>query len=337
MTINPSKITNVSLFVTIWLLSAIVICSCSSRGDPPPVGRKVSVILRFDTGMPVVFGRDSVIYHIRDDFPGENIIRRYIIKAYPETGDNRSEPIAEWNFYLGNTKDPDCTIELKRYPADSCRLVIWSDYVADTFSDLHYQTDDFNDILLLGDERHAGSDESRDVFRGSGIVGERQDSVVVTMRRPTAKYIITATNLKTILEADETLAENNKGKPDWSKYSACIYYTGYMPCAYNLLGDHPSDSRTGVSFESSLRQLGKDELRLGYDYVFVSNYSTAVQLYIGIFRRDTGKLLAEIPSLEVPLERAGKTIIEAPLQQPGGGGGPGIDPSFDGTINVPVD
>lgn len=331
------RIANVSLFLIIWILSAAAICSCSSNGDPPPVGRKVSVILRFDTGMPVVFGRDSGIYHIRDDFPGENIIRRYTIKAYPETGDNRSEPIAEWKFYLGNTREPDCTIELKKCPADSCRLVIWSDYVAGTFSDLHYQTDDFRDIFLLGDDRHAGSDESRDVFRGSGSVSERQDSIIVTMSRPTAKYIVTATNLKTILEADENYVKSDNRKTDWSKYAARIFYTGYMPCAYNLLGDHPSDSRTGVSFESSLRQLGKDELRLGYDYVFVSNYSTAVQLYIGIFRRDTGKLLAEIPSLEVPLERAGKTILEAPLRPPGGGGGPGIDPSFDGTINVPVD
>lgn len=331
------RIANVSLFLIIWILSAAALCSCSSRGDPPPIGRKVSVILRFDTGMPVFFGRDSCIYHIRNDFPGENIIRRYLIRAYPETGDNRSEPMAEWKFYLGNTTDPDCTIELKRCPTESCRLVIWSDYVADTFSDMHYRTDDFSDILLLGDNGHSGSDESRDVFRGSGSVNQSQDSTIIMMSRPTAKYIITATNLKTILEADDSPGKSVNGKPDWFRYAARIFYTGYMPCAYNLFGDHPSDSRTGVSFESSLRQLGKDELRLGYDYVFVNNYATAVTLYIGIFRRDTGKLLAEIPSLEVPLEREGKTILEVPLQHPGGGGGPGIDPSFDGTINVPVD
>lgn len=337
MTINPSKSTNVSLFVTIWLLSAIAICSCSSRGDPPPVGRTLSVILRFDTGMPVVFGRDSGIYHIRENFPIENILRRHVIKAYPETGENRSRPIAEWKFYLGIITDPDCTIELRGCPLDSCRFVVWSDYVVNTFNDMHYQTDDFSDILLLGDDGHPGSDESRDAFRGSAPVGEKQDSVVVMMSRPTAKYVISATNLNAITESDEAYEGKGAGNTDWSQYMARIFYTGYMPCAYNLLGDHPADSKTGVSFESSLRQLGKDELRLGFDYVFVSNYTTSVKLYIGIYRCDTGKLLAEIPSLEVPLERAGKTILKVPLQSPGQGGGPGIDPSFDGTINVPVD
>lgn len=120
---------------------------------------------------------------------------------------------------------------------------------------------------------------------------------------------------------------------DLNKYRVVFYYSGYMPCAFNMMDDRPCDSSTGVRFSSAITAVDSHEARLGFDYVFVNGRESSVMVTVGIFDED-GTQLSMSNQIEVPIKRSMLTVVKGSFLMQNTGGGVAIDPSFDGEYNI---
>lgn len=111
------------------------------------------------------------------------------------------------------------------------------------------------------------------------------------------------------------------------KYKVILSYNAFMPSSYNFYTDKPSDSSTGISFESSM-SLGDDGIRLGFDYILVDDQTT-MNMNMAIYNPD-GKLIATTSGVEVPIARSKNTIVRGTFLTVSSGGGVTINPGFDG-------
>lgn len=120
---------------------------------------------------------------------------------------------------------------------------------------------------------------------------------------------------------------------DLNKYRVVFYYSGYMPCAFNMMDDKPCDSSTGVRFSSTITAVDDHEARLGFDYVFVNGKESSVMVTVGLFDEE-GTQLSMSNQIEVPIKRSMLTVVKGSFLMQNTGGGVAIDPSFDGEYNI---
>ena len=99
----------------------------------------------------------------------------------------------------------------------------------------------------------------------------------------------------------------------------------------------PFDATTGVNFVSSISETsteGDGTATLGWDYVMVNGEESSVTMALGLYN-DEGQLVGQSSTLNVPIKRGGITVVKDDfLTKTASGGGIGIDPSFDGDINI---
>lgn len=112
-----------------------------------------------------------------------------------------------------------------------------------------------------------------------------------------------------------------------------FYYSGYMPCAFNIMDNKPCDSMTGVSFESTIKAVDEHEARLGFDYVFVNGKESSVMVTVALLDED-GTQLSRSNQIEVPLKRSMLTVVKGSFLIQETGGGVAIDPDFEGEFNI---
>lgn len=166
------------------------------------------------------------------------------------------------------------------------------------------------------------------------------------MERPLAKFEFISTDLQEfITKAMEELSKKKAGQTDardgdtvdpaidLSKYRVVFYYSGYMPCAFNIMDNKPCDSMTGVSFESTIKAVDEHEARLGFDYVFVNGKESSVMVTVALLDED-GTQLSRSNQIEVPLKRSMLTVVKGSFLIQETGGGVAIDPDFEGEFNI---
>lgn len=117
------------------------------------------------------------------------------------------------------------------------------------------------------------------------------------------------------------------------KYKVVFAYNAFMPSTYNLYYDRPSDSSTGVKYESSM-SVGKEGMQLGFDYILVDE-QTIMNLSMSIFNAE-GEQIASTSGVEVPLVRNKNTVVKGTFLTVTSGGGVGINPDFDGEYNIEI-
>ncbi|MCH5226885.1 MAG: hypothetical protein J1F16_03585 [Muribaculaceae bacterium] len=117
------------------------------------------------------------------------------------------------------------------------------------------------------------------------------------------------------------------------KYKVVFAYNAYMPSTYNLYYDRPSDSSTGVRYESSM-SVGKDGMQLGFDYILVDD-QTIMNLSMSIFNAE-GEQIASTSGVQVPIVRSKNTVVKGTFLTVTSGGGVGINPDFDGEYNIEI-
>lgn len=290
--------------------------------EPEPTDNHVAVTLHlnFDTDMPLY----REVIGTRIGRSAEEYDTRYLVNVYPN--DSRAEsrvPGESLVFTQPGTGNPDYEATLQLKPG-AYKFIVWSDRVtAGTTADLHYQTADFQEIALDGHNgRHAGSDESRDAFRGiceETIPEAAEHHIHVAMARPTARFEFVTT--------------------DWTDdFAGCrvrFLYTGYMPCSFNMFTDRPADSRTGVWFDSTIEPTSGTEAVLGFDYVFVNGSEASVAVAIEIYSAK-GERIAASDVIDVPLVRGRLTVVRGEFLTAQGTGGIGIRPDFDGDYNIEI-
>lgn len=240
-------------------------------------------------------------------------------------------PLMEKIIVRSETEGLDWTGEIELSSGEYA-IMVWTDHIGATGNaDHHYSTSDFADVRLRTAGNHPANTDTRDAFCGtyvfSTVDGERQE-VTVDLERPLAKFRFIANDLKDFNTRID-------GTADLSGYYARLIYAGYMPCAYNLFTGRPSDSATGVYFDTPLEAISDTEVDLGFDYVFINHTEGKVMVVVQIIAPN-GETVAQTNALEVPLMRSKVTEVRGKFLTATAKGGIGIDSGFDGDYNIVI-
>ena len=311
--------------------------------DPTEVN--VEVNLTLDLNLPEQGNEENSSARVSAN---TDYLHRFIVEAYF----NR-QPVARQVFVENITDRTHLSLPVSmKLHARSYQLVVWKDYVsAETpEEDLHYNTQSLVPVIP-NRASHTGNTEYKDVFVGTTSLdltayADQWGAVVeqdVTLQRPVARYELIATDV------DKFLQRIADGEVNGETFTARIKYSGYLPVGYNALDNVPKHSLMYMQYNTSfeLPEEGTDELRVGFDYVFVSNEGSAsVPMEIEIVNEENITVANSV--LNVPLERGKNTVWTGEFltgdDQGGQGGdepgedegGIGIDPDYDNETDLGV-
>ena len=312
--------------------------------DPTEVNVKVNLTL--DLNLPEQGNEENSSARVSAN---TDYLHRFIVEAYL----NR-QPVARQVFVESITDRTHLSLPVSmKLHARSYQLVVWKDYVsAETpQEDLHYNTQSLVPVIP-NRASHTGNTEYKDVFVGTTSLdltayADQWGAVVeqdVALQRPVARYELIATDV------DKFLQRIADGEVSGERFTARIKYSGYLPVGYNVLDDVPKHSLMYMQYNTSfdVPEEGTDELRVGFDYVFVSNEGSAsVPMEIEIVNENNVTVANSV--LNVPLERGKNTVWTGEFltgdDQGGQGGGDepgededgiGIDPDYDNETDLGV-
>lgn len=311
--------------------------------DPTEVN--VEVNLTLDLNLPEQGNEENSSARVSAN---TDYLHRFIVEAYF----NR-QPVARQVFVESITDRTHLSLPVSmKLHALSYQLVVWKDYVsAETpQEDLHYNTQSLVPVIP-NRASHTGNTEYKDVFVGTTSLdltayADQWGAVVeqdVALQRPVARYELIATDV------DKFLQRIADGEVSGERFTARIKYSGYLPVGYNVLDDVPKHSLMYMQYNTSfdVPEEGTDELRVGFDYVFVSNEGSAsVPMEIEIVNENNVTVANSV--LNVPLERGKNTVWTGEFltgdDQGGQGGdepgedegGIGIDPDYDNETDLGV-
>lgn len=312
--------------------------------DPTEVN--VEVNLTLDLNLPEQGNEENSSARVSAN---TDYLHRFIVEAYF----NR-QPVARQVFVENITDRTHLSLPVSmKLHARSYQLVVWKDYVsAETpEEDLHYNTQSLVPVIP-NRASHTGNTEYKDVFVGTTSLdltayADQWGAVVeqdVALQRPVARYELIATDV------DKFLQRIADGEVSGERFTARIKYSGYLPVGYNVLDDVPKHSLMYMQYNTSfdVPEEGTDELRVGFDYVFVSNEGSAsVPMEIEIVNENNVTVANSV--LNVPLERGKNTVWTGEFltgdDQGGQGGGDepgededgiGIDPDYDNETDLGV-
>ena len=273
---------------------------------------------------------------------------RYIVNFYRLNNSGRADRYVDTSLVMtrtiGNPSRIDGDILDCSFSANikkgSYRIVAWTDYVdVGSSEDKYYVTDDFAEIYLNTSIEHSGNNDYRDAFRGTTLLDmEGDNEVVVEMMRPVGKYQFIATDLDRLVKnmSSKATREDIMRSISQQDYKVKFTYSGFMPCAYNLLDDFNADSDTNVSFYGEISVLSDSEAQLGFDYVFMNDDDGAVDVGLVILNKN-GEVMASTNSISVPMTQGKLTTVRGDFFTAKGSGGIGVNPAFNGDYNIYVD
>lgn len=335
------------LFACILAMLSLLLPACDVHEFPeppvPPV--ELSLNLKFTFGLGMLVDFKTVYVETRAAVPEYEA--RYQLRIHPADGKGgfMMDSCQAYVFSQSQLEALDYRLPLEIVPGQY-RFRAWVDFVEQgSLEDAFYDTTHFNEITLR--EPHVGGTDYRDAFRGT-LDGEvlpaevsQEQELHIVMERPMAKYRFIATDLKEFEELRLREADKNgdlTSPPpsiDLSRYKVRISYEGFYPTVYSLATDEPIDVRTGVNFSLQPREIGDEEVDLGFDYVFIGQQESGVNVSLSIYD-EAGKLVAGVSGIEVPLRRGQLTTVRGKFLTAKSAGDVAIDPSFDGEFNVPV-
>ncbi len=299
--------------------------SCKGGDEPELMGSApVVVSLQLDTAMvdwqTITDSRAMASHDLRCQ-----------VAAYPvtSTGSLAGAPVnCQTVIFTADGQQGECRMVL---PSGDYRLLAWADWVDHgTLTDKYYTTSDLGDITFKG--QYVGNNDYRNAYSGSAPVSfkvKQGDTTTVvreqlSLRSIMGKVKFVATDYNEYLEKGQNLR-------------ILVAYTGFLPNHYSVLRGVPFDATTGVNYVSSITETsteGSGTATLGWDYVMVNGDESSVTMTLGLYN-DEGQLVGRSSSLNVPIKRGGITVVKDEfLTKTAGGGGVGIDPSFEGDIII---
>lgn len=320
-------------------LGVVPSCDVHEFPDPKPKDIPFVLNLEYDTEMPL----HKVVEYTEDDITkssgsfGQGHDVRYLINLYDAADEDSREVLYSFCYTRDEITELDYSAELE-VPEGSYRFVAWTDYVSEGGdADKYYDTGKF-EYVALAEGGHSGSNDMRDGFTGSGVfeVSEASTEATIDMKRPFAKFNFISTDLQDFIrEAAMRKEPAAVALSELGSYTVVFRYNGFMNSAYNLHTFKPTDSRTGVNFSSSIRQLSENDAELGFDYVFVNGSETKVSVSVEVYDVD-GERLSSFKPVDVPLVRSKLTTIKANFLTSDAGGGVSVDPDYDGDLNIEI-
>lgn len=328
---------------------------------PAPVvepTQRVKLYLDYDADLPLLGVYDYTDGSLSSRATGRDDARqphdiRYIVNAYrSERGDFSRSADTTMIFTRPSYERLDTCIELNLTAGDY-RFIAWTDYVDfGSTADKYQATDDYSDIALTWTAgAYSGSNPRRDTFHGiaDGLVepdtlSTAAKDIHVAMARPMARYTFISTDLVSFVERElEALQASSKGSEPTTEaveinpddYRIRVVYSQFMPSAFNAFTGRLADSRTGVSYESTIRTLDNGEAEIAFDYLFVNPDRTTVNASLQVLDRD-GKVVSRVRPFDIPLLRGHHTIIRGSFLTSESSGEIGIDPDYSGDFNIEI-
>ena len=318
--------------IAMFILSAGVV-SCDVHEWPEIEYEHLKLNLVFDTEFTNQYYDYTSAVTRSEDAPVE---MHYIVRAYPVVNGttNRNE-YKEVTFSRTVEEDYNCETSISLAPGDY-HIIVWSEFTIDGKS--YYNTDDFSKVTV-DTSPYVGDTELRKTYRGkldvtvrkSNNETDRELEGTVEMSSPMARYVFVANDLQEFIDNERS----KKGGPvSLDDYYVKVRYTQFMPSAYNLFSLKPNDSLTGISFTSTLENYSSGKAALGFDYVFVNGSESKVFVQMMVYRKSDNEELARTPQIAVPTLRGVNTIVEGPFLGFQSKDGIGVDPNFEGDINI---
>ena len=200
-------------------------------------------------------------------------------------------------------------------------VVAWMDYVDNgSVDDKYYTIPSLSSISVPAAGNYIGDEDHKDTYvaRQEIDLKAHRDrwnetvDVTVTLQRPMAKIEFIATDIDKFL--DELAARHSE-------------ITGSV--ADDLLSQTPDLSTIRVQVDYA------GYFHLASDYIFVNGSESAVKVDLTI-RDSEGNLLNRIEGIDVPIVRGKLTTIRDEFLTRDYAPGIGIDPGFDGDINITI-
>ena len=306
----------------------------------------VTLYLNFDESLPLFREVDYVTRSV----PGYKL--QHTVQLYPSLGatDKWADIPAFTTVFVSDDLSQQ-TVQMQLDPL-LYKVLVWTEYVDADGKPIHYNNDDFKSIVTTQPEK--GCTDLKDAFRGEldmnlSVVTQTDAKFVasVDMERPLAKYNIVATDKEEFLQMyirrlQDRWARENVGQSfdvkatdiDLSVFRVEFVYTGYLPDTFNNWSNRPVDSRTGVSFQSSLRELDGNNLEIGFDYMLIGEGDGSVSLQVRVY--DDRNDIISISNMDVPMQRSMLTTMKGKFLTSGAASGISIDPGFDGNFNIQI-
>ena len=274
----------------------------------------------------------EILYYTRAEKESvEDYDMRYVIKAF------RMDNVA------GEIRTADTTIVVSKSditnPNHSIQLNleegvytfrVWSDYVKrGSHSDNYYNASNFEEIILVNKQNHAGSSAFREAFRGvvTAEVSPECNAVHIEMIRPMGKFKFISTDMEEFCK--HAMQKFDAQSLDIDAYRVVFRYNTFMPCSFNMFTDKAADSWRNVSFSSRMTVAKNEEILLGYDYAFVDKTKTTLSISVEIYEPD-GELLSASEPIDVPRARNRLTVVKGAFLTSRGSGGISINPGYEG-------
>ena len=335
--------------IPLLILSA-VLTGCFTVHEVPQGDPQVTVdfTVSFDQTLPLYTEKEY-----KTKAQGGDFVYRHTVRLYRSTGPGRwaDDPDYDAVFYSQDIETQSFRIVLEPV---LYKVLAFTDCVSPSHVPLCFNTDEFTNVSLL-DGPYSGSDPSRDCYAAcvdldlsKVLESDAHVEESLTMTRPVGKYSIVATDkdefLKMFLNRlrERLLAEGEVTKANETKaedisldmFVIKVVYSGFLPDTYNLWRGRPVDARSGVSFNSTLRELESGDLELAFDYVLVNGEEGAVNVSIYIYD-DRNEILGSVQT-EIPLHTGMRTILKGKFLTSGAASGISINPGYDGEFNIPL-
>lgn len=328
-------------------LLGLLSCNVHQWPEPEPT-EQVKLSLIYDTDMPMMehnlsSGDTKSSKVDSKEMRTQTGVMRYHVRAYPMQGNDiiSSDYYTKFEETIEISGSYDRCMDLRLVPG-KYRLIVWSDLRETSQTEHFYDVTDFNAVKL---SKHQSNTDYRDSFRGwadmeviNSVELKDPKEIVIKMQRPMAKFEFVTTDLAEFLDketksrGEENYVDGATG-PDLSDYTVKFIYVGFMPSAFSVFDDKPSDSVTGATYDGNLTRINNEEASMGFDYVFTGTNDTYVTLRVGINDKD-GNQISLSDAVQVPIKRSYHTVVKGSYLLQNASGGVGVNPDYDGDHNI---
>ena len=332
-----------SLKLSVILLSLMTLVISCVHQWPESVPTSVTLKFVFDRTMNPF---DTLFFDTKSEQSQIHDVR-YVVEAYrmKEAGGYYREAAARETYTKDDIENLDHEVTLTVPDEGKYLVKAWVDYVDQgSLEHKYYNPEKFSEIMI---HQHFGNNDFREAYIGSVEVEVVRYGTYIPfvegtlqMSRPVAKYEFITDDLVEFVERETRLLnEGGVREPKSAKllnlndYSVRIYYTGFMPSAFNMHSDRPNDSSTGVYYESKIQKISDGEAKLGFDYVLSNPDDASVVAAVSIFDKD-GNEIATTTDIHIPLKRGKLTTVKGTFLMKESSGGVAINPDFDGEFNI---
>ncbi len=345
--------------IALMLLSLLALAGCDRtiHEYPTTPTLKLTVCCYVDLSHPEHFvtvecdAKKGTTYVVRSQSiePGgtrftEPVCLRYVVDLYRECDGDYM--FAERKV-LFSAVDAACPQAVATFDVDASKyeVLVWCDYVQDDIRKAwYYNTDDLRKVVYSDQEVVDNND--KDVFTNMLSVDlssyayackDQEITYDVSLSRPNGRFKCITTDVEEYLKGNSVSVDD---------ITAVVTYVQYVSAGYDVEQQRPNyyvPTRTFITSTAHMDDNGM--LELCNDYVFVNGKQTNVKINFAFYQgevsySDSGEIIGDKISnwsgILVPLKRNMETVIEGRLLTTSyGTGGVGIDPGFDGEINIP--